>query len=370
MAGKKELPQQQDRPRAQPAHRYGIRALRHRSRARSGRGRCIGGSFRSRGSPGGYGSYGSFGSSRALRPSGSHGACTGAPSGPPILEVARTNNEALEATIQSALEDALQEELVQEEEAEAPPSPLTQPELAEPLPDLPSGTSPAGVPAAILELGSWSTPMADAPPIPAEASALQPEEAPPPSASDGEEFSQSLPYYYPLPDGARFVNVMPPLVEETLERYVRLFHLCDCPRCLADAKALPSPACRPNMWSFRSTPSPHDEPLPRQIRLHGHDAGGIRLQADHRYPPAPGKALSAPQPVPPPICHEGLSKSRVKLQKTISPGFFMSQFVSVEESSSRFVGRRPPSQRRRSSHDGSVLCAVPQSARACSSKTR
>ena len=155
---------------------------------------------------------------------------------PPILEVARTNNEALEATIQSALEDALQEELVQEEEAEAPPSPLTQPELAEPLPDLPSGTSPAGVPAAILELGD--TPMADAPPIPAEASALQPEEAPPPSASDGEAFSQSLPYYYPLPDGARFVNVMPPLVEETLERYVRLFHLCDCPRCLADAKAL------------------------------------------------------------------------------------------------------------------------------------
>ena len=96
---------------------------------------------------------------------------------PPILEVARTNNEALEATIQSALEDALQAELVQEEEAEAPPSPLTQPELAEPLPDLPSGTSPAGVPAAILELGD--TPMADAPPIPAEASALQPEEAPP-----------------------------------------------------------------------------------------------------------------------------------------------------------------------------------------------
>ena len=28
------------------------------------------------------------------------------------------------------------------------------------------------------------------------------------------------------------------LVEETLERYVTLFHLCDCPRCLADAQAL------------------------------------------------------------------------------------------------------------------------------------
>ena len=27
-------------------------------------------------------------------------------------------------------------------------------------------------------------------------------------------------------------------VEEKLARYVRMFHLCACPRCLADAKAL------------------------------------------------------------------------------------------------------------------------------------
>lgn len=162
---------------------------------------------------------------------------------PPILEVARTNNEALEATIQSALEDALQEELVQAEEAEAPPSPLTGPEAAEPLPDLPAaGTASADVPAASPDLGD--TPISDAPPdpaetpVPAEASEPQPEESPLPSDSGGETSSQSLPYYYALPDGARFVNVMPPLVEETLERYVRLFHLCDCPRCLADAKAL------------------------------------------------------------------------------------------------------------------------------------
>lgn len=41
-----------------------------------------------------------------------------------------------------------------------------------------------------------------------------------------------------LPDGSRFVNVMLPLVEEKLLKYVRMFHLCECPRCLADVKAL------------------------------------------------------------------------------------------------------------------------------------
>ena len=41
-----------------------------------------------------------------------------------------------------------------------------------------------------------------------------------------------------LPDESRFVNVMLPLVEEKLLKYVRMFHLCECPRCLADVKAL------------------------------------------------------------------------------------------------------------------------------------
>ena len=41
-----------------------------------------------------------------------------------------------------------------------------------------------------------------------------------------------------LPDESHFVNVMLPLVEEKLLKYVRMFHLCECPRCLADVKAL------------------------------------------------------------------------------------------------------------------------------------
>ena len=34
------------------------------------------------------------------------------------------------------------------------------------------------------------------------------------------------------------INVMELLVDERLSRYIRMFHLCECPRCLADAKAL------------------------------------------------------------------------------------------------------------------------------------
>lgn len=44
--------------------------------------------------------------------------------------------------------------------------------------------------------------------------------------------------YLTLPDGSRYTNVMRILVEEKLERYIGLFHLCSCPRCWADAKAL------------------------------------------------------------------------------------------------------------------------------------
>ena len=54
---------------------------------------------------------------------------------PPILEVARTNNEALEETIHSALEDALQEELAQEEASSSTPAVPPQPEAADDGPD-------------------------------------------------------------------------------------------------------------------------------------------------------------------------------------------------------------------------------------------
>ena len=150
---------------------------------------------------------------------------------PPILEVARTNNEALEETIHSALEDAFQEELAQEEAATFSAVP-TQPEA----PD--SEPAPHGNAAALEETSAAEAPATQEE-TSAHASPMEQEEMPIPSPTPAPvDASESFSYYRSLPDGARFVNVMLPLVEETLERYVTLFHLCDCPRCLADAQAL------------------------------------------------------------------------------------------------------------------------------------
>ena len=41
-----------------------------------------------------------------------------------------------------------------------------------------------------------------------------------------------------LPDNSVCMNIMEILVDERLERYVKMFGLCDCPRCLADTRAL------------------------------------------------------------------------------------------------------------------------------------
>ena len=152
---------------------------------------------------------------------------------PPILEVARTNNEALEETIHSALEDALQEELTQEEASSSTPAVPPQSEEADVVP------APLHDTDTVAESSAVEIPAIQEEAAP-EASSITQEEMPAPSPEPAAvaASSQPLPYYRSLPDGTRFINVMLPLVEETLERYVTLFHLCDCPRCLADAQAL------------------------------------------------------------------------------------------------------------------------------------
>ncbi len=79
-------------------------------------------------------------------------------------------------------------------------------------------TAPAEEPAPAKEPAPAEEPISNKLPTPEEAALIKPEEI--------------------LPDESRFVNVMLPLVEEKLLKYVRMFHLCECPRCLADVKAL------------------------------------------------------------------------------------------------------------------------------------
>ena len=129
---------------------------------------------------------------------------------PPILEVARSNNAALSESIHTALESALQEELASSEQTAAPLRSL----LHLPLPQRREKLLPR----------FWTL----RPPLLLLPLLLLPL----PSPSVPEQASTEL------SDGAELFNVMQLLVAEKLERYVKLFGLCSCPRCLADAEAL------------------------------------------------------------------------------------------------------------------------------------
>ena len=141
---------------------------------------------------------------------------------PPVLEVARANNEALEETIREALESALALDESEGAPAEEPtaveePAPVEESAPTEtPIPVEESAS--AEEPAPVEAPAPTEEPISNKLPTPEEASLIKPEEI--------------------LPDESRFVNVMLPLVEEKLLKYVRMFHLCECPRCLADVKAL------------------------------------------------------------------------------------------------------------------------------------
>ena len=143
----------------------------------------------------------------------------------PILEVARASSEALERTIHGALEQALETEL-----AEEPPAPPEQENASE--------ASSAGQEALPPEQCSEPAPEPAAPEIPPGAPGEQapaPEPGPQPEADDPGPARENP---CVLPDGTVCVNVMWELVEEKAERYIRMFGLCGCPRCVADVKAL------------------------------------------------------------------------------------------------------------------------------------
>ena len=151
---------------------------------------------------------------------------------PPILEVTRANSEALSATIQDALESALAEELLAET---AEPSPVEasasveEPALVEePVPaEEPAPVEvpvPAEEPAPVEESVSAEEPAPVEDPVSVETAASVEEPASIPAGQ--------------LVDGSKAINVMEVLVDEKMERYVRMFGLCRCPRCLADVKSL------------------------------------------------------------------------------------------------------------------------------------
>lgn len=110
---------------------------------------------------------------------------------PPILEVVRNNDEMLSEKVRSALEEELEES--------APAEPVSSVEPEESI----------------------------SPPTTVEGAST--------SAERPERQADSI---RDLPDNLVYVNVMQALVEENAPRYMKLFDLCTCSRCVADVKAL------------------------------------------------------------------------------------------------------------------------------------
>lgn len=154
--------------------------------------------------------------------------------GAPILEVARTNHEALSETIHQALEESLEKELKSEKEREDSGTPV-------------QGT--ASVPKSVQKAAASSesvkttrssvpAPSEPQPPVNTAASIKGQGSRILTAPSDGDQPDSALPSIQHLPDGSALVNVMQILVDENIDRYMDMFHVCRCPRCVADVKAL------------------------------------------------------------------------------------------------------------------------------------
>ena len=112
---------------------------------------------------------------------------------------------AASVQIRNALEDALEGELG----AQAAPAPSV-PVQPEPAPAAP-----------------------EQPPVPQ----AGPEPQPAAPAAPAEEPAAPAKSAFPEPENPGYINVMQVLVEEKAPKYIRMFGLCQCERCLADVKA-------------------------------------------------------------------------------------------------------------------------------------
>lgn len=152
-----------------------------------------------------------------------------APRTPPILNTIGADAAASDQ-IRNALEDALAEEM-------APPAPepvaAAQP-IPEPAPEPePEPVQLESVPAAPAPAEPQPAPEVPQPapvvpqpvPVVPQPAAVVPQPAP-------------VSFQQPVPADVGYINVMQVLVEEKAPKYVKMFGLCDCKRCLEDVKAL------------------------------------------------------------------------------------------------------------------------------------
>ncbi len=132
----------------------------------------------------------------------------------PILEVARENDDAIS--------DAILAGLQADEAAEAdPPAPPAAVE------------KPAAVKAPAAAAEEPASPVQTAPPISESVPAVPvpDEDGTFPNAETARAAAQSAPEM-------EYCNVTEKLVDEKALKYIRMFDICTCPRCVADVKAL------------------------------------------------------------------------------------------------------------------------------------
>ena len=152
---------------------------------------------------------------------------------PPILEVARANDEQISLQIKDALESELEAEAAEAEAAAAPPpEPEPEPELPDIRPViLAEEPQPAPMPEPIPQPEPIPEPKpvpeAETPPEPA------PEPAPAPAPEPEPEAAPPVPA-----EELQVVNIMEALVKDKAPRYINMFGLCPCERCAADVRAL------------------------------------------------------------------------------------------------------------------------------------
>ena len=158
---------------------------------------------------------------------GSAPAATPAPAAepktPPILS-SITADAATSKQIKNALEDALMAELEPEQAQAADPAPV-------PIPDPAPVKIPDPAPVPIPDPAPEPAPVPAPDPVPVQ-TAPQPAPEPAPEAAHP---GWTTP---PPAESLGYINVMQVLVEEKAPKYVKMFGLCDCKRCLEDVKAL------------------------------------------------------------------------------------------------------------------------------------
>lgn len=168
------------------------------------------------------------------------------PLAPPILEVARNNDEQVSLQIKDALESELLADLEGMPLPGAPapasmpePAPIPAPEpipepVPEPVPVLEAEAEPAPAPKPVPEPRPEPKPEPKPVPDPAPEPEPKPSPAPEPAPQPAPEPAPTQ----PDPDELIVMNIMDALVEEKAPRYIEMFGLCSCERCAADVKAL------------------------------------------------------------------------------------------------------------------------------------